>query len=180
MRVALLSSGPSLNHFDPSVSYDMRIGVNQAACAHACDWWSAGDEQTIFRHLLEGPLVKGDPSICTMTPASDRIRDRCPDRQFRIIRWEQLRDAQNPPQQWDTWSCTAALVLAVHLGATCIDVHGVDMSGPSDFTGASYSRFHANRWKRERPVWETLVSWARGRGVRVHWPQESRVVQACA
>jgi len=172
MLVSLLSCGPSLCAFDDARRGDLVIGVNGAACRHACDWWSIGDDQTILRHSLDAdePVV-GRPHVSTMSPSMHRIKESYPavhaNRDW--ITWEQLRDSVSAPQSgWDQWSAPAALVLAVHLGATTIAVFGVDMIGSADFAGRDHKRFNEHRWVRERRSWDSALTLCGAAGVTVH------------
>lgn len=177
----LLSSGPSLLGYTPEQGRGrLVVGVNRAATRHACDWWVAGDDQTIVRHRHGGPEpVVGTPSVSTMLPSLDAV-ERCHrelHQRHQWLHWQVLRDELHPPENWDGWSCTAAVALCVHLGANDIETFGVDMAGTSDFAGDQHCRFSENRWKREREVWRRVVDWAGARGVRVH---AGGGLQACA
>ncbi|MFI4862426.1 MAG: hypothetical protein ACIAXF_17305, partial [Phycisphaerales bacterium JB063] len=70
MKIALLSAGPSLRQtFNPDAKFDLRVGVNRAAGAFHCDWWSCGDGQTFLEHE---PV--GFPVLFTMTEADGNLR----------------------------------------------------------------------------------------------------------
>lgn len=178
MRAVLLSSGPSLAAFDDSTARDVTIAVNRAACRFACDWWSAGDSQTIRRHCADGPdFVIGTPKILTMSSMMDEVKRSHPDivARHEWLTWEQMRDAIGPPEGWAQWSAPLGLLLCVHLGVSSVDVHGVDMAGDSDFTGERIARFSECRWRRERENWTMILRWVRRRGVAVNWTTERAV-----
>lgn len=168
--IAILSSGPSLRLFDPSERFDLRIGVNRAATVHACDWWSVGDQQAFWRHLTDPDnerhgMVIGRPRVITMSDTWGGVQgaNRALFNEFpEWMTWEKLRDTACPPQEWDCYSSTIALVLAGHLGgAGCqITAFGCDMGGLSDFAGyTAESRFNDIRWENERRIWTRLVDW---------------------
>lgn len=183
MRIALLSAGPSLvQTFNDSLSFDVRIGVNTAVEHFACDWWCVGD-----RHLLIGENMApakpiGNPRIYTTTETIDRVGLTT------ALSWSEAGPQYSPPMEdtakgrtsgWDTWTATAAVVLARHLNATSLDVYGVDMAGHSDVSGRVGGRSD-HRWQRERPVWEACIQWIRAQGVRVviHQPNGTPEVVA--
>lgn len=74
---------------------------------------------------------------------------------------------------WQTYSSTAALVLAVNLAMMrspsrppdAIDVYGADMAGDTDCSGRTSGGRDADRWKLETSIWEPTVAWARSLGV---------------
>lgn len=170
--VAIVSSGPSLARFTPGeVTADLVVGVNRAATRFPCDWWSALDAQSIERHRFDGddPVI-GFPAVLTMSSSIPELNGKCPQVTKRHEQWlwiETLRDREHPPHLWDQFSCPAALVLAVHLGATDIITFGVDLVGDRDFTGATNGRWDERRWAKERHSWRVVNEWAAARGVRV-------------
>lgn len=172
-RIAILSSGPSIRLYDPSERFDLRIGVNRAATIHACDWWSVGDEQAFWRHVDDREndrhgLVIGRPRVLTMSPAFWAVHGGTPNpsalhREFpQWMKWEELRETANPPQEWDCYSSSVALVLAGQLAGPGGEIvcFGCDMSGGCDFAGyTAKARFNDIRWENERRIWARLTEW---------------------
>lgn len=177
-KAVLLSAGPSLAAYKPRGDGALVFAVNRVAAFHACDYWIAGDEQTIRRHCIDGPeFVIGTPCICTLDPSvgwAERTDKALADR-HRWLTWEALRDATNPPDEWCNFSAPIAFMLAVHLGIELLDVHGVDMAGDRDFRGDTHHRFRDNRWERERRNWDLLYRWAIRLGVAVRIHDEAAV-----
>lgn len=197
MRIALLSAGPSLLRFrdepESGGAWALRIGVNRAACRFACDWWSAGDAQTIRRHapadVRFGPPHEGEqrqepvigrPCILTLSPEMEWFRRHAPELYAtfpRWLTWEQIRDSGHVPGPHPdllSWSAPMALALAVVLAAEWGERHpevhcfGVDMQGDSDFTGEPHARFSKrSRWQRERAHWDEMTRWAIANGTTV-------------
>lgn len=169
MLAVILSPGPSLGGFDPSTQRDITIGVNAAAAAHPCDWWSAGDAQTIRRHAIERRDLIGRPKVLTVGGMAEEFSREQPEavRWFDWLHWETLRDSLSLPHEVLNFSCPMAVALAVHLGATRVEAYGVDMSGNVDFTGAKHARFNEARWVRERSDWAMVCQIASRRGVEV-------------
>lgn len=174
MRVALLSAGPSLRQtFDFDAHFDLRIGVNSAAAVAHCDWWACGDGQTFAR--VE-PI--GLPVLFTIDPADGWFRmtsnvqarrDR-----HRVVSWSEVEQRLHPPHEsaWKDWSITAALVLAVDLGATSVSVYGHDAVGTVDVAGHALNA-RRDFWPRVIAAWAATKDWAGGKGVRVieHRPE---------
>ena len=167
MRVALLSAGLSLRHtFRDSFAFDVRIGVNRAVEHFPCDWWSVGDWQAITGHAINRLVPLGDPQIYTLDSSIESMDLRSLRIAKPLAGWKATCGHLAPPTRWATWSSTAAVVLAKHLGATSLDVYGVDMTGNIDIGGAVGSA-NGDRWNRERPAWESVVNWIRLQGVNV-------------
>ena len=174
MRVALLSSGPSLSRTYPGIrmQHDVLIGVNRAVEMFECHWWSCGDWQGV-----EMIRPRGRPQLFTMAPSADYLEAaKAPTWAFygSIVRWADVGDPLGPPHGWSTYSGPAALVLAVFLKAREVDAYGVDMGGVGDCAGLDCpAGRHDQRWADERSAWTALEKWANQRGVIVqrHLPK---------
>lgn len=172
MRVALLSAGPSLlETFSGEADFDLRIAINAAATKFEADWWSCGDGCNVYDIV---PI--GHPHLFTNT-ASDNwlrkdewIKERlC---HYRVETWGPVAKAVGPPGGVMTWSVTAAIPLAVWLGATSIDVYGHDMRGTVDIAGREIPR-RANNYRRMAQHWQLACDWAERRHrivIREHKP----------
>lgn len=73
---------------------------------------------------------------------------------------------------WRSFSATAALIVAAHLGGKTIDVYGADWTDEPDFDGKSinlnpHERNEA-RWKTERQIWVAVVNYLATEGVEVN------------
>lgn len=164
MRFALLSAGPSLRRADPAAWAGATvIAVNTAAALHPCTWWSCGDDEAIEK--IVNPI--GVPHIWTMDVSHDRVQAHDPDRhaRHRWLTWQSVQIGQ-PFHAYD-YSAPAAIVLAVHLGATKLDIFGVDMAGETDCYGTHWPGRGADRWAKERPIWRDTIAWAARQGVSI-------------
>jgi hypothetical protein len=161
--------GPSLHSFNETRRvFDLVIGVNGAAAAYQCDWWSAGDYQTIHGFTptenINSPVVIGKPNIYTIANSRDWLfdnrKDLCSDGR-QILAWTDLIPLYSPPPEFDNHSGPSALVLAKHLGSTAIHTFGVDMTGDKYVDGSTNHRCNEERWAVERHEWAVLVDWLR-------------------
>lgn len=169
MRIALLSAGESLDRFDESAAYDLRIAVNTAAERFRCDWWSVGDHQpyldiaAIDKDQIRVFMMRGE--IGHLESLGVRLGERA-------LAWDAI-NGLCPVVNWHEFSATAALVLAVQLGATAIDCYGCDMRGTKDYAGRSdiggrpAVRSEEDRWPRERRIWNDLIEWLESLGIAV-------------
>lgn len=165
MRAAVLSCGPSLARLDPGrvVGYDLALGINGAAERHPCDWWVAGDDETIrrFRGQARG--------LFAMQLALDRLHRTNESHlvePYEIRVWDATEIAAlSPPRGWNTWSATAAVVFAASLGADAITLYGVDMAGAEDFSGRACVGRNPERWIEERRDFDALTRWVTARGI---------------
>ncbi len=176
MRVALLSSGPSLIATYPGIrlQHDLLVGVNRAVELVACHWWCCGDWQGV-----EAIAPIGRPRLFTLEHSADHLEGRqspAADFDGPIVRWGEVGNQLGPPQGWATYSGPAALVLAVHLKAREVDAYGVDMGGFGDCRGLEGAAGrHAQRWADEASIWAALIRWAterHGVTVRRHLPKD--------
>ena len=175
MRIALLSMGPSLHTFNETRRvFDLVIGVNGAAAAYQCDWWSAGDYQTIHGFTptanINSPVVIGRPHIFTIANSKDWLienrKDLCTDGR-QIVTWTDLHELYGPPPEFDNHSGPASLVLAKHLGASKVHTYGVDMAGDKYVNGTTNCNCNEERWAKERHEWDVLVRWLKLFGITV-------------
>lgn len=163
MNAAILSAGQSLRQtFDPDARFDVRIGVNSAVQFFHCDWWACGDAQTFARCV-----AIGYPVLFTVTESDSWFhRHEARLAKHRMVLWGAVRDRQHPPEGALDWSISAALALAVDLGAASVHVYGHDMSGDTDVSGHQLAARPAN-WKRVAAAWSATVAWAQERNVRL-------------
>lgn len=164
-RVAILSAGRSLRQtYDPREPFDVCIGVNAAAAIFHCDWWSCGDGETFARVKAIGfPVVftlDVDDGHYRIPAAAKRLK------KHRVVAWSELRGRTDAPPTWTDWSISAAVALAVDLGAEEIHVFGHDGHGTVDVSGHELA-IRAGNWPRVNASWAAMVSWARARGVSV-------------
>lgn len=169
MRTALLSAGPSLvKSYDASQPYDLVVGVNTAAALYDCDWWSVADA-----HRFYEITPKNNPSVFTIGPERDKIlaSDQAARlKSTNVTDWNTVKESVGligTKVPMPNWSCTSALMLCKYLGATSVDVYGVDLSGERDVTGEKTHHRNADRWKKELVEWDWLVEWMREAGVEV-------------
>lgn len=169
MKAAILSAGPSLRQtFNPDEHFDVRIGVNAAAKFYCCDYWSCGDGRT-FREIT--PV--GYPVVFTMSHVDGQLKadrhtvERL--KKHRVIEWSEVSKQVIPPVGWSNWSITAAVPLAVSLGATEIHVYGHDLVGTVDVAGRNLKcreqRFRSGQHTNVPDDWRTIREWASDRGV---------------
>ena len=159
MRVALLSAGPSLSSsFHPDAApHDVRIGVNTAASLFACDWWSCADQ-----HRFAEIEPVGTPRLFTIDAEYHKMQSRNGDKvaKFEVQGWKSVFADVSAPSIWQNFSATSALVLARWLGATHLDVYGVDMTGVTCCAGETMApQRKQSRWERERDLWAEIVNW---------------------
>lgn len=156
MRVALLCCGPSLGRTWPPARnrYDAVIAVNRAALL-GCDYWACLDSPMLRRF---DDLVPAKPRLLTRAEYRPRFSSRAG--------WtvEQLAE-RCPVPKFADYSATAGLVLAGHIGATAVDVFGADWTPepPAPFA----ENRSAERFAREREIWDAVVKWLGERGVTV-------------
>lgn len=168
-RFQVLSCGPSLARAQIAPRFDgVRIGVNNAATRHVCDWWVYGDLESFG---LWSADVKHRPQTFCAGEVLDRMARRSIHRPCPVMRWEDVDCGC--PAQWRVFSITAALVLAWRLGAQHVEVIGADMHGPDDFTGRTHAARGEQRWQAERALFASVTDWLFGQGVIVHHVKEN-------
>ena len=161
MKVAILSSGPSLpTVYDESMAafFDAVIGVNLAPVLFRCDWWVAVDAKT--SNVLY-PSVIGQPKLVVYENDYQALKGG--NKGLVAMRETDLMARHTPGQRWSvTYSITTAVLLAVDLGASHVQVFGHDMRGEGDAqspNGKAKNRSPA-RWAKEARLWDRIVSWA--------------------
>lgn len=151
MRVALLSPGPSLALYPGRAGFDSIIAVNRAAIVHCADFWSIGDYENFVRYEPELAAV---PTIWTHHDTLRRIERRASGSLKALLYHRSERE------RWTIFSGTAALKLAIGLGADRVDCYGVDMCGEKNFDGTDEAGAcrTPERWERERAAWDSIAS----------------------
>ena len=168
-RIALLSAGPlSLDLFDETEIYDIRIGVNTAVTKFGCDYWSIADAHR-FEDIIPEDVI-GLPKVFMIGAQRDRVLAHQPERlsKHEVLIWEDVSRKVEAPPKWETWSAIGALVLAKFLGAQRVDCYGVDWSGEKDCTGAvDKQNRNEKRWGREKKQWNEVVKWMKEHDVLI-------------
>lgn len=158
----ILCPGPSLARVRRSDVLGARIAVNRACEFAVCDWWAAGDSVALesFRPVGLPRLFAGD-SATTHTPP--HILGR-----FDVRRWDDPT-LKTPDADWRWFTVTAAIVLAVNLGAVDVRILGADMRGVADFTGHIDPEHNRGdgRWSNEAGLLREVTAWAANEGAVV-------------
>jgi len=178
----ILCCGPSLAEFlERPVRHDLVIGVNRAACAHPCDVWAFGDDQTF--HVFR---AKGNPLLLT-NRNTDRRLGRRPDfaahhgwdhrneayvDALRTERVVLLEDLNVPlPGRYDetTYTSLVAIAYAIERGARRIRLYGCDLEGTCDWDGKETlgPNRTPSRWRHEAARLSEAAAWARERGILI-------------
>jgi hypothetical protein len=184
MKVALLCPGPSLPLFEGrAAQYDQVLAVNRAVLAFPADFWVMLDAEAfrLAREVMQRPswpperlpvLVSwGDQHVerCSRYPEARQLPFVPVEYSWLPHEW-QPDGAEHPtPLLWDSFSGTAALVLARRQGAVEIDAYGVDWSGLVDWDGKAdpNSTRGEERWAREQSLWQDLTTLFARDGIRV-------------
>ena len=177
MRVAIISNGPSASLFNDAEwnGYKTVIAVNEAASLWRCQWWVLID-WSAFQRIT--PL--GSPVLFTRVSTPGLVKDNAKAdavaRMSRMLWQGHVFCHEHMPRPWlpegtppwNTYSGTAALILAWHLRAEAIDVYGADMGGESDCVGTVKSGMRRKeRWTHERRIWEGIMAMFAGQGIEV-------------
>lgn len=161
LRAAVLCPGPSMvqTFAGKTRRYAIVIGVNRAVCAYACDYWVMLDDHTWDLAHENGRAPIGTPTVMCDASLWRKVQNRArpaAERHNLIV----PADVKVPmrPVKWHTWSATAAVALAHHLGARSIDVFGMDWEGVQDFDGFTHQRNSRTdeRWRREQACYLDL------------------------
>jgi len=184
MKVALLSAGPSLQaSYGPAVhDHDLTIGVNTAVQFFPCDWWACADRHRFVEIDKYGVKTIGKKKkLPKLFMIDAQLHDaRCYEAnqidRYDVTGWNDVYEATGASKAWADRTATSALILAKHLGATELDVFGVDMDGHLDCTREitdSTKYREPTRWLLERQMWTLIRGWIEARGVKVsiHAPQ---------
>jgi hypothetical protein len=166
MEVGILCPGPSLNRWLAApVIHDLMIAVNGAATAVECDWW-VGVDANPYRWWTP----KGNPKRLTSWTAHRMLEQEGKLGNASWTLCENLpTDCKRDPP-WTNYSMTAAMVLADHLGADRIVIHGCDWKGAEYFDGPGPglpADFSDYRWKNEQWIYGHVEGWLRNHGVEV-------------
>lgn len=162
MKSVVLCPGPSLAAMTAWPNC-LTIGVNRAPLIvrnlGKVDWWVFTDPRVAVKYAPDYA-----PRIFTSADSRDKLR--LPN----ALTYEQV----GTPREC-TYTATAALMLAAHLGATQIDVFGADMTGTADADGHEYD-FHdepakvtrtPERWNGEAEIWQRVADSLAERGITV-------------
>lgn len=155
MRIAVLCPGPSLPRtFKHDQPYDVLIGVNRAVLFTSCDWLASFDASTV--------KALATPGMKVFTRASCLPQDETLEAVAVWYPCVKLSDA-------GMFTACGALLLAAALGANDIDVYGADWSDAPDFDGRhSEGDWRvAERWRRERVVWDKITRVLASQGIHV-------------
>jgi hypothetical protein len=160
MLAAILCPGPSLTRTFDTDFGGLRIGVNRAVTAFACDWMAAID-WPLCRDWY--PRALGKPALFSRAETADSFPES------RTKSLESLFIFCPIALGWTNYSATAAIVLAAALGATQIDVYGADWTDEKDFDGVSIDGTDRteSRWAKERYIWRSVEAWLLVRGITV-------------
>ena len=199
MRALILSAGPHLletyrpiERMSPS---PVRIAVNSAAEKVACDYWCCGDGQTFARIDPRPRIDTTPPTLFTITDSDSWFRRprkvserfeahrRAGDRPGGLRLWGPVARELGAPNAATSWSVTAALMLAVHLGARDVEVHGHYHAGDDPANTTDCAGFTLAKRIDTRPrvlaAWHEVRRWAQSRGVRVVEVTPVREVVSC-
>ena len=146
MLAHLLCPGPSLSVYRQPEPRPLTIAVNRAALAYECDWWAAVDYPMVKhnrRHVL------GAPALCSARQQFEKFREQhgcCIEDGL----WPKWRMPGINPTAYSLYSFSAAMVLALQLGATRLEVFGADWRGTADYDGAQAGENRSDqRWENE-------------------------------
>lgn len=156
MQAAILCPGPSLSRLVSVPACDVSIAVNRAAMRFACDWWAVLDAPLI---TAIGERIQGRPSLFT----------RRENKRIGPVSFEDVYPFPNAASSYFT--LPGAIALAVHLGATSIDIYGCDWAIGQDGIGdrAGIAADHSPaRFAREVQHFEQVKAWAAGKGIEVN------------
>jgi hypothetical protein len=167
VSVAVLCPGPSLQRYKPG-DHAVTIGVNRAPLCldgHGVkvDWWAFIDDVCFPRWR---PSYK--PKLFTTRGSVRRIEKAGHNDDLRKHHLLLTEDVPAPDNTGAyVYTKTAAIRLAVHLGAQYIDVYGDDRTDEPDVDGWSESIRGRNdaRWKTEGEITDRLAKWVCDRGV---------------
>lgn len=154
MEIEILCPGPSLTQtYKPSL---LRcIAVNRAALWFDADWWAA----------LDGPFVK---EVRGSVKGSPKLFTKRENRIEAAAYFEDVYPFRNDAGSY--YTTPAALALAVHLGATRIDVYGcdwaIDQPGLGGFEHIAADRSES-RFAREREHFMEITDWLNVKGIEV-------------
>jgi len=161
------------------------VGVKWALALHRCDWWVTADAQG-YGEIVGSVLPEwGSPRPRVFCPrdtvahnkgkafqaswAEDESRALFHDQIILPPMPESMPFYTDTKQtRWNKYGGCAALGLCWHLGATEVDVWGVDLAGDSDAAGQSLWWRDARRWAFERRIWNALVEGLEAAGMKIN------------
>jgi hypothetical protein len=172
MNAAILCPGPSLAKWPDSMlmAYPLRIAVNRAVHRAPCTQWVMADLNPFTQDPPATPLpIWTSESIVGFYPpglatAYETLGQRHP---FLVNTY-----SPDGVVDWRSFSSTAALIVAAHLGAEVIDVYGADWTNEPDFDGKSINQGPheraPERWKAERQIWDAVGGYLTSLGISVN------------
>jgi hypothetical protein len=155
MRVAILGCGRSLTRFPGPDEYDQILGINRSYCtaptADACTWACVHDAPWLASHppLPHQSLYASTAAVQWCAQLGRPRTAQVTDRQLRLYA--------------SAYTVQGALALALHLGATSVDLWGCDMRGDYYATGESIGYDIAAHWPRQRTWLAAQILAHRGR-----------------
>ena len=181
MNAAIYSAGASIKNLAASTrltaharAYPLRIGVNSAICFLPdkwLTWYAAGDARCYHPNYTGHKPASG--WCCASESARAEILQADPAwGAVPSMTWPDLRDLMQIHQ---TYSITAAIALAAHLGARAITVHAHDAEiGHGSACGRFSDRYPPDRHAVESDHINTLRRHLHGRGIPVYFaPKET-------
>lgn len=172
MNVAILCPGPSLAKWPDSMllTYRERLGINRAVLRVPCTQWVTADFNPFEKTKLDKtPPIWTSENIVHLFPAGSATAYETLGGKYPF-----LVNTYSPDGvvDWRSYSATAALIVAAHLGAARIDVYGADWTNEPDFDGKSINQGpkerDAERWKSERQIWDAVGGDLTQRGISVN------------
>jgi hypothetical protein len=165
MLVHLLCPGPSLAAYAAPTPRPLTIAVNRAALRFQCDWWAACDYPMVRdnrRHVL------GAPAVCTAKQQFWKFPELvgvCIEDDL----WPKWRMPGANPGGYSLYSFSAAMILALHVGATRLDVFGADWKGTADYDGAQAGENRSDdRWATEARFFAEMSTFLQANGCEVN------------
>ncbi len=119
MKVAILQPGITPDAFPSREGFDLVIAIDQAAAAHAADWWivTSGD-------VFEATTPAGTPGVLTTLDTETAIGVGAGLERFEAVpaerrrRYEPLWEQYPAALGWSLYPTSAAVVLGASLGGT--------------------------------------------------------------
>lgn len=190
MTAVIISNGPSAKTYPGRQNADVVIGVNWSwiELGFDVDWWCFTDYITYERYE-----PRGNPAVFTRraqvelsqtkwitTKRAQAARSQSqlgpPHLRMaelvaagRVTHFEDIEAVKpfHSVRWWGFKSGTAALMLAMHLGATEVVVYGADMEGTADGLGQDNNSRTGSRWRNEWDTWREVVEQLGQRGITV-------------
>jgi len=167
----IICSGPSVRaYLEKPPAYDWVLAVNRMVQFVRCDYFVFNDHEAFGWWPTE---QKPRPVCFTSNQAFKLICNRDEGRrradEHKWLFYPQIETQCPSDTHWTSFSMTIAMVLAEHLGAERIVIHGCDWEGSDDFDGRSPPRMprDAYRWNNEIHKYGLVKAWLTGRGIEV-------------